>query len=231
MNPAAIPLLRATGVAKTYGSGPLAAHVLRGIDVVLPRGELVLFMGPSGSGKTTLLSILAGLLRPTAGRVELCGALISEMSQAEVTKARRHKLGFVLQNDHLFPALTALDNVAEILAMKGAPLAQAREDARAALKLVGLENRTSYLPAALSGGQKQRVAIARALAGRPALILGDEVTAALDGATANGMMEIFRTAVNADLGVILVTHDHRLERFADRVITLEDGKITCDRRR
>lgn len=222
------PLLRALDVVMTYGKGTLAVPVLRGIDIEVPPGELLLLMGPSGSGKTTLLSILAGLLRPTSGRVELCGHVISEMSQAEVTRVRRRALGFVLQTDHLFPALSALDNVAEILALKGAPIARARDEARAALAAVGLADRVSHLPAELSGGQRQRVAIARALAGRPAVILGDEVTAALDGETAGAVIEILRAAVNPERAVVLVTHDHRLERFADRVVTLEDGKITAD---
>ena len=221
-------LLRATAVKKTYGSGELATHVLHGVSMEVPPGELVLLMGPSGSGKTTLLSILAGLMRPSSGKVEVCGAVISELSETATARVRRAKLGFIFQTYNLFPALTALDNVAEVLAMKGVPIERAREQAASALGRVGLSKRLHHLPQDLSGGQKQRVAIARALAGDPALILGDEVTAALDGATANSVMEILRSQVTPQTGVLLVTHDHRLERFADRVVEIEDGRITRD---
>jgi putative ABC transport system ATP-binding protein len=221
-------LLRATDVKKTYGSGELTTHVLHGVSMEVPPGELVLLMGPSGSGKTTLLSILAGLLHPSSGTVELCGAVISELSEAATARVRRAKLGFIFQTYNLFPALTALDNVAEVLAMKGVPIQKAREQAALSLERVGLGKRLGHLPQDMSGGQKQRVAIARALAGDPALILGDEVTAALDGVTANSVMEILRSQVTPHTGVLLVTHDHRLERFADRVIEIEDGRITRD---
>lgn len=221
-------LLRASDVVKSYGKGELATHVLHGVSMKLPPGELALLMGPSGSGKTTLISILAGLLRPTQGHVELCGHAISQMSEAQASKVRREKLGFVFQTYNLFPALTALDNVAEVLAMKGMPIDKARAQARQALERVGLSKRTHHLPGDLSGGQKQRVAIARALAGNPALIMGDEVTAALDGATATSVMEILREQIGPERSVLIVTHDHRLLRFADRVIEIEDGYIVRD---
>jgi putative ABC transport system ATP-binding protein len=223
-----VTLLRATDVKKTYGAGELATHVLHGVSMEVPPGELVLLMGPSGSGKTTLLSILAGLLRPSSGTVELCGSVITELSESAIARVRRAKMGFIFQTYNLFPALTALDNVAEVLAMKGVPIRQAREQAARALDRVGLKKRLTHLPQDLSGGQKQRVAIARALAGDPDLILGDEVTAALDGATATSVMEILRGQVTPHTGVLLVTHDHRLERFADRVIEIEDGLIVRD---
>ena len=129
----------------------------------------------------------------------------------------------------MFPALTALENVAEILAMKGVAISTARARARATLMRVGLADRLDHLPAKLSGGEKQRVAIARAFAGEPALILGDEPTAALDGATATSVMRLLRDHVGPGRSVLLVTHDHRLERFADRVIELADGRIQSDR--
>ncbi|MBK9001695.1 MAG: ABC transporter ATP-binding protein [Myxococcales bacterium] len=189
-------------------------------------GELVLLMGPSGSGKTTLISILAGLLRPTGGQVELCGARISEQHEAEVTRVRRRHLGFVFQSYNLFPALTALDNIAEVLKLKGLPAREAKERASRALTDVGLGERLHHRPGELSGGQKQRVAIARALAGDPALVMGDEVTAALDTHTALHVLEILRRQVSSERGILLVTHDRRLEQFADRVIEIEDGRIS-----
>lgn len=219
-------LVRAERLEKTFGEGELATPVLKGIAVEVLAGELVLLMGPSGSGKTTLISILAGLLRPTAGDVELCGAPISELPEAEVTRVRRRHLGFVFQSYNLFPALTALDNIAEVLKLKGLPAREARERATSALADVGLGERLHHRPGELSGGQKQRVAIARALAGGPSLVLGDEVTAALDTHTALHVLEILRRQVTAERGILLVTHDRRLEQFADRVIEIEDGRIS-----
>jgi putative ABC transport system ATP-binding protein len=218
-------LVSATGVEKTYGKGELAVRVLEGVSLEVRAGELVLLMGPSGSGKTTLISVLAGLLRPSAGRVELCGSPISELSEAEVAAVRRRNLGFVFQSYNLFPALTAWDNVAEVLKMKGYSARDARERAADALDRVGLGERLTHRPAELSGGQKQRVAIARALAGEPSLIFGDEVTAALDTHTALQVMELLRSQVTPERGILIVTHDRRLEQYADRVVDLEDGRV------
>ena len=219
-------LVRSEALEKTFGEGELETPVLKGVSVEVAAGELVLLMGPSGSGKTTLISILAGLLRPTAGNVELCGSVISELHEAEVTRVRRRHLGFVFQSYNLFPALTALDNIAEVLKLKGLPAREARERATRALTDVGLGERLHHRPGELSGGQKQRVAFARALAGDPALIMGDEVTAALDTHTALHVLEILRGQVSAERGILLVTHDKRLEQFADRVIEIEDGQIS-----
>lgn len=218
-------LVRSEALEKTFGEGELETPVLKGVSVEVAAGELVLLMGPSGSGKTTLISILAGLLRPTAGNVELCGSVISELHEAEVTRVRRRHLGFVFQSYNLFPALTALDNIAEVLKLKGLPAREARERATRALTDVGLGERLHHRPGELSGGQKQRVAIARALAGDPALIMGDEVTAALDTHTALHVLEILRGQVSAERGILLVTHDKRLEQFADRVIEIADGRV------
>ncbi|MBI3724971.1 ABC transporter ATP-binding protein [bacterium] len=224
-------LVRARGVTKTFGTGPLATPVLKGIDLEIATGELALLMGPSGSGKTTLISVLAGLLRATSGTVELCSQKISELPEDAIARVRRESLGFVFQSYNLFPALSALDNVAEVLVMKGAPRVIARERASRALEAVGLGERLTYLPSSLSGGQKQRVAVARALAGEPALVLGDEVTAALDRESAEAVLGILRRRVGPGSSVLLVTHDRRLERYADRVIEMEDGRIVRDERR
>ncbi len=222
-------LVRAKDVTRSYGEGDLAVPVLHGITLEIRAGELSLLMGPSGSGKTTLLSILAGLLRPTTGDVELCGVPISSLPDAEAARVRRRNLGFVFQTYNLFPALTALDNVAEVLALQGRSIGEARDMAKRALEHVGLATRLHHRPGELSGGQKQRVAIARAIAGDPRLVLGDEITAALDSATGMAVMEILRGLVDARRGVLIVTHDHRMERFADRIIEIEDGLITADR--
>lgn len=219
-------LVQCEALHKTFGEGELETPVLKGITAQVAAGELVLLMGPSGSGKTTLISILAGLLRPSRGSVELCGAAISELHEAEVTRVRRRHLGFVFQSYNLFPALTALDNIAEVLKLKGTAPREARERATRALADVGLGDRLHHRPGELSGGQKQRVAIARALAGDPALIMGDEITAALDTQTALHVLEILRRQVSAERGILLVTHDRRLEQFADRVIEIEDGRVS-----
>jgi len=224
-----VTLARALAVSKSYDAGGLTTPVLFEVSLEVRAGELTLLMGPSGSGKTTLLSILAGLLRPSSGQVELCGRAIAEAPSEEVTRARRAHLGFVFQTYNLFPALSALDNVAEILAMKGVPRDEAWVRARLALERVGLGERLHHLPAQLSGGEKQRVAIARACAAGPSLILGDEPTAALDGASATVVMQLLREHVGSGRGVLLVTHDRRLERFADRVVELADGRICGDR--
>jgi putative ABC transport system ATP-binding protein len=222
-------LVRAADVTRSFGMGDLTVPVLHGVSMSVRAGELCLLMGPSGSGKTTLLSILAGLMRPTTGAVELCGVPISSLPDAASTRVRRAHLGFVFQTYNLFPALTALDNVAEVLALKGMALREARARASEALTHVGLGPRMHHRPGELSGGQKQRVAIARALAGDPRLVLGDEITAALDSATGMAMMDLLRGLVDNRRAVLLVTHDHRLERYADRVIEIEDGHITADR--
>jgi putative ABC transport system ATP-binding protein len=223
-------LVAARSVEKRYGEGPLATQVLHAVDFAVAPGELVLLCGPSGSGKTTLVSILAGVLRPSGGVVELCGQDITALPEGAVSRVRRRHVGFVFQSDNLFPALTALENVAEVLRLRGQPGPAARAGAKHALDRVGLGQRLGHLPGQLSGGQRQRVAVARALAGRPRLLVGDEITAALDGATALEVMRLVRAHVTAESGALIVTHDRRLERFADRIVEMEDGRIVADRR-
>jgi putative ABC transport system ATP-binding protein len=219
------PLIRARSVSKTFRAGANDTPVLFDVSLDLPPGELALLMGPSGSGKTTLLSILAGLLRPSAGSVELCGASITSLAEPAVAAVRRKNVGFVFQTYNLFPALSALDNVAEIVALKGTPIAEARAIAAETLGRVGLSGRLDHLPGEMSGGEKQRVGIARAIAGGPSLILGDEPTAALDGATAVSVIALLSSYVGPDSSVLLVTHDRRLERYANRIIEIEDGHM------
>ncbi|MBX7192857.1 MAG: ABC transporter ATP-binding protein [Sandaracinaceae bacterium] len=223
-------VLEARGVVFTHGTPPLETRVLHGVDLDIAPGELTVLMGPSGSGKTTLISILAGLLRPTRGRVVLGGSEISAMDDAEVTAVRRRTLGFVFQAFHLFPALTATDNVAEVLALSGTPIRVAREKARALLTRFGLEARLDHRPGELSAGQRQRVAIARAIVTSPRLVIADEPTVALDGPTAASVMELLREYVSAGTSVVLVTHDVRLVRASDRVVALEDGRVAYDGR-
>jgi putative ABC transport system ATP-binding protein len=222
-------LARASHVSKTYQSGALEATVLHDVSLEVRAGEFALLMGPSGSGKTTLLCVLSGLLRPSLGDVELCRVPISRLPDREAAEVRRRSVGFVFQTYNLFPALSAQDNVAEVLALKGMPRPKAREIAAQALARVGLGKRLEHRPGELSGGERQRVAIARAMAGEPALIFGDEPTAALDRHTGLEVVELLKQQVSERCGVLLVTHDPRLVPFADRLIEIDDGRIVGDR--
>lgn len=215
-------------LSKTFGQGNSEVGVVRDCSCAIGASEIVLLMGPSGSGKTTLVSMLGGLLKPSSGAVEVCGHVISELSEEQAARVRRQHLGFIFQSYKLFPALTALENVAEVLVLKGMPRAQARVRAEAVLGEVGLGARIHHRPAQLSGGQNQRVAIARAIASRPRLIIGDEVTAALDSQSSVVVMELLGSYARAGAAVLLVTHDHRLERWANRILRMVDGRIVSE---
>jgi putative ABC transport system ATP-binding protein len=225
--PVPSPLLALRGVSKTYGAGETAVQALAGADLDVFGGEVLLIEGPSGSGKTTLLSILGLLLAPTSGRVAVGGRDVTALGERDLPAIRAATFGFVFQGFNLFPALTALENVAMPLRMKGQLRGDdADDEARRLLGAVGLADRLHHLPADLSGGQKQRVAIARALGGNPPVILGDEPTAALDSKTALAVMDLLRAlAKERGRAVVVVTHDHRLERYADRVVRVEDGHV------
>jgi putative ABC transport system ATP-binding protein len=221
-------LVRTHEVSKTFHSGAIDADALHDVSIEVRTGELALLMGPSGSGKTTLLYILSGLMRPTSGDVELCGVTITRHSDKVSAEVRRRHVGFIFQTYNLFPALSALDNVAEVSVMKGAPRHEAHARATDILTRLGLGDRLRHRPGELSGGQRQRVAIARALAGEPTLIVGDEPTGALDKNTGYAIVQLLRDQVSEARGVLLVTHDLRLRRFADRIIEIDDGRIVAD---
>ncbi len=219
-------LARMVGVGKTYGTGENAVDALRNATLDIRPGEVTLIEGPSGSGKTTLISILGLLLTPTAGEVWIEGKNVAGLGERALPGLRARNFGFVFQGFNLFPALTALENVAMAIQMKDPKAKKPKVEARRLLELVGLGPRIHHLPADLSGGQKQRVAIARALGGNPPILVGDEPTAALDTKTALSVMDLLRElASNAGRAVVVVTHDPRLERFADRVVRVEDGLI------
>ena len=220
------PIVELFGVTKTYGSGETAVSALAGADLAVHGGEVLLIEGPSGSGKTTLLSVLGLLLRPTSGQVRVRGVDVVGLPERRLPAVRAATFGFVFQGFNLFPALTALENVALAIRMKEPGKPDPEGEARRLLGQVGLSDRTGYLPANLSGGQKQRVAIARALGGAPPVILGDEPTAALDSRTALATMELLRSLALAEgRAVVIVTHDPRLERYADRIVRVEDGRV------
>lgn len=223
-------IIEARAVKKTLGKGAGEVQALRGIDLALRRGELTLLMGPSGSGKTTLLLILGCMLAPSAGVVTVCGTSTADADKEGLAGIRRDHIGFVFQSYHLFPTLTAVQNVQLALDIRGEYGRHAAKKAREALKLVGLEQKATTPPGGLSGGEQQRVAIARAFVANPSVILADEPTAALDGDNGRTIMRILADAAHdRDRAVLVVTHDPRVVPFADRIIQIEDGLLVDEK--
>jgi putative ABC transport system ATP-binding protein len=215
-------------VHKTFGTGPAQVEALRGIDLDVQRGELVLLMGPSGSGKTTLLTVMGCMLKPSSGQVQIAGREVTALSERELPAIRLAHIGFVFQGFNLFPTLTAGENIELLLDLKGLSRSAARYEAARLLEQVELCQKYGAYPDQLSGGQKQRVAIARALAGDPAIVLADEPTAALDSRTGRQVMQILRSlAQQRGRAVVVVSHDPRVLEFADRRVEIEDGRIVA----
>ena len=218
--------VRCQGVTKTYGSGSASVTALRGIDLEIRAGELMMLVGPSGCGKTTLISVIAGILDHDGGECEVFGEDLQSLSQGQRTRYRGRNIGFVFQSFNLLPTLTAAQNVAVPLMINGVRPSKAHEQSREALAKVGLADRTKSLPAQLSGGQQQRVAIARSLVHNPKLIVCDEPTSSLDHETGHKVMELLRSvAVGVDRSLVIVTHDARIFEFADRIAKMDDGRI------
>jgi putative ABC transport system ATP-binding protein len=219
-------VIEAVDIVKFLGKGAAQVQALRGVSLSLTAGELTLLMGPSGSGKTTLLSILGCMLTPSQGTVRIRGKSTDGAGPEVLAKLRREHVGFVFQSYHLFPTLTATDNVRLVLDVRGERSAVAVAKAREALALVGLSHKTRSYPRELSGGEQQRVAIARAIVGRPSAVLADEPTAALDGENGHAIMTVLaRIARDRSRGVLVVTHDPRILPFAHRIVRIEDGRI------
>jgi putative ABC transport system ATP-binding protein len=214
-------VFKATGITKVYHMGEVDVHALRGVDLELAESEFVVLLGPSGSGKSTLLNILGGLDVPTAGQVRYRDRNLTDAREAELTEYRRHHIGFVFQFYNLIPSLTARENVALVTEIVDNPMAPEE-----ALTLVNLSNRMDHFPAQLSGGEQQRVAIARAIAKRPAVLLCDEPTGALDVATGMVVLEAI-ARVNRELGTatVVITHNAVIASMADRVVRLSDGHV------
>jgi putative ABC transport system ATP-binding protein len=218
--------LEAHRVTKSFVEGDETVAVLKGVSLELQRGQVVALEGPSGSGKTTLLFILGGLLTPTSGRVVIEGEEMDSRRPERLPELRRRSIGFVFQQFHLFPALTALENVEYALNIKGLSGRSARREAGRLLAAVELFDRRRSLPRDLSGGQKQRVAIARALAGRTAILLADEPTACVDPRLAGEILGLFaRLASEEGRAVLIVSHDTRVRAVAGRIIRIEDGLL------
>ena len=209
------------GVTKVYGEGPAAVHALRGVDLDVPNGELIVLLGASGSGKSTLLNILGGLDHVSDGEVLFFDKNLSQMHDAALTRYRRDHVGFVFQFYNLMPSLTARENVELVTEIADDPI-----DASQALSLVGLEERQDHFPAELSGGEQQRVAIARAVAKRPTVLFCDEPTGALDSTTGRQVLRVLQN-VNRELGatVMIITHAAATAVMAHRVINMQDGAV------
>ena len=220
------PLVEMRGVHKTYGAGATAVHALRGVDLEVAPGELVVLSGRSGAGKTTLLGLLAGFLSADEGTVRVAGTDLGTAGAAETARLRRETVGVIQQDLALLPMLTAAENVEVPLRIVRAD--PARRDARVddLLERVGLAGHARQRPDEMSGGQQQRVAIARALANGPALLLADEPTAQLDSETAARVMDLLRELVEEQgLAVLVATHDPAVEAAGDRVVHLQDGQV------
>jgi putative ABC transport system ATP-binding protein len=219
------PVLSCRGLGKTYRMADVEARALVDVDLTLHAGELLVLLGPSGSGKSTLLNILGGLDVPSAGQVIFENQDLTEADEEELTRYRRRHVGFVFQFYNLISSLTALENIALVTDLADDPL-----DPAEALEMVGLGHRLDHFPAQLSGGEQQRVAIARAVAKRPALLLCDEPTGALDFRTGILVLEVIER-VNRELGTAtaIITHNAPIADMADRVVTLSDGRIQEER--
>jgi putative ABC transport system ATP-binding protein len=215
------------GITKSYIAGLTKVPALRGVDLEVRMGELLMLVGPSGCGKTTLISVIAGILDHDEGDCIVFQQDLRSLGQAGKTRFRGQNVGFVFQAYNLLPTLTAAENVAVPLLLSGAGRTKAFSGAKEMLSRVGLEDKIHSLPSQLSGGQQQRVAIARALVHEPRLIVCDEPTSALDHDTGRRVMEVLRlTALSSDRALMIVTHDNRIFNFADRIARMDDGRIT-----
>jgi putative ABC transport system ATP-binding protein len=222
------PILSARGVSKSYRTGTHEVHALRGVDLEVHAGELVMVMGPSGNGKTTLLNCLSGLDDIDAGTVYIDGQDLFALSDRVRTRQRAERMGFVFQAFNLIPVLSAEENVELPLLVTGTPPKEARERARAMLARVGLAHRGSHRPAELSGGEQQRVTVARALAAEPAIVWADEPTGALDSRTAGEIIDLLLEVHAAGQTLVVVTHDEGLGRSGERLVQVRDGLIVHD---
>jgi len=222
------PLLEARALTKHYEQGTISVAAVDSVSFSLRAGETALIIGPSGSGKSTLLSMLGCILRPTSGAILLAGREVSGLSDRDLPRIRRRCFGFVFQSFHLFPFLTARENVETALRLRKVPAASRLRQSIDLLEDCGLEERMEFYPASLSGGEKQRVAIARALAGDPFILLADEPTASLDSANGDMIFKMLRGfAQQKGKAVVMASHDPSARDFADSVYSLTDGRIAA----
>jgi len=219
-------IIELSDVWKSYETGAMSVHALRGIDARIDEGEYVAVIGPSGSGKSTLMNILGCLDVPTSGEYHLAGEDVSTMTEAELAEVRNRRIGFVFQQFNLLASMPAWRNVELPLVYAGVPRHERRERALAALARVGLAERADHKPGELSGGQQQRVAVARALVTEPALILADEPTGNLDSDSTTDVLELFDELSALGRTIVLITHEHDVAARADRQLVVRDGQIT-----
>ena len=218
-------ILKLTDICKDYIQGKEPVRVLKNVNLTVEQGEYLAIMGPSGSGKTTLMNLIGCLDVPTSGELELDGKDLKDLTDDQLAEIRNKHIGFVFQSFHLLPKMDALENVALPLLYAGVPLKERRARAEEALKAVGLEERIHFLPNQLSGGQCQRVAIARAMVTKPALLLADEPTGALDTKAGNQIMEIFRSLSREGMTIIMITHEQSIADCADKIYYILDGEL------
>nr|WP_271754687.1 ABC transporter ATP-binding protein [Cohnella sp. JJ-181] len=219
-------IVSVSGLRRAFGSGPGTVEVLKGIDLAIPAGKLVVLKGRSGSGKTTLINLLGALDRPTEGKIEFAGMDLTAMSEGERDRLRRKEIGLVFQSFALFPLMSAYENVEFVLRISASPKDARREAALQALELVGLKPRMHHRPFELSGGEQQRTAIARAIAHKPRMLLADEPTAELDSKTGLHIIKLFRDLVESSgLSIVMTTHDPAIMEIVDHIYELEDGQI------
>jgi putative ABC transport system ATP-binding protein len=219
--------IHAAGLNKWFGEGEARTHAVKDVSFEANFGEMLYVVGPSGSGKTTMLSIISGILRPNSGSVQVEGTDIWSIADDQLAEFRLHKIGFVFQDYHLFPRPTTAENVAIPLILQHRPWEEALTEAAHDLDVVGLKNRAELPPVKLSGGEQQRVAIARAIVSRPDIMIFDEPTASLDGETGRNILQFVREHIlNSQRCIVIVTHDARIYEFADRIVKMEDGRLT-----
>jgi putative ABC transport system ATP-binding protein len=217
---------RLRSISKSFGDGESRIQVLKGIDLDVRSGDITMLVGPSGCGKTTLISIIAGTLAADEGELNVFGHDLRRLSKAKITRFRAQNIGFIFQAFNLIPTLTCMENVSVPLLIQGVSASKAEKRAREVLEQVGLKDRMHHRPVQLSGGQQQRVAIARALVHEPKLIICDEPTAALDAKNGHVIMELFEhVARGQDRAVLIVTHDNRIFHHANRIASMDDGKV------
>lgn len=224
-------LFALTDVARIYGEEPVEVRALDGVSLKIHAGDYMAIIGPSGSGKSTLLGLLGCLDLPSLGTIEVGGREVTVMDDAERSRLRGDAIGFVFQQFHLIPHLTALGNVSTALLYRSMSKKQRHEKAMDALSLVGLAERHDHRPVQMSGGEQQRVALARAIVTDPMMVLADEPTGALDTRNAANVMEIFDNLQSPERAVVIVTHDLEIAERMERVVSMRDGKVIADERR
>lgn len=222
----ATTVVEAVGLTRDFQAGARTVHALRGVDLRIESGEFIALRGRSGSGKTTLLNILIGLDNPTQGQVNLLGQDLSQLNETARAILRRERVGLLFQNAHLFPTLTAQENVEVALRLKLTPASERTQRARAALELVGLGPRANHRGLELSGGEQQRVALARALVHTPRFVIADEPTGNLDSLTAKRIVQLFRDIVQqTGIALLVATHDATIVSAAGRILNIQDGRV------